>query len=300
MKKFLLKIILFTSPLFIFILFSFIFFLFKSQKIDAKMKRIAEEYECVLMGDSQIQRLKAEMFTPNTINLASSGEPYFFTYNKIKKLLNNEDSKIKKIILGVSAHNFGASYDRLCDVTLPVGKHMLKIHLYFFSLDNYSDFVNVHNFPVYELFSAIYYRTPAFGGEYESDKSHPTMEIINSIFENHYESLVRAKKNKYFQRKYLYKIDSICTQKNVDLILVSTPYHSEYKKKVPAEYYDFLNETIKKIPDSNYISFLSEETDPGLLSDANHLNKRGAVIYTDIINQKIKSKDNPDRYRKKQ
>ncbi len=86
MKKFLLKIILFTSPLFVFILFSLLYFLFKFQKIDAKMKKIAEEYECVLMGDSQIQRLKADLFTPKTINLASSGEPYFFTYNKIKKL----------------------------------------------------------------------------------------------------------------------------------------------------------------------------------------------------------------------
>ena len=45
--------------------------------------------------------------------------------------------------------------------------------------------------------------------------------------------------------------------------------------------------TVKSLNNAVYLSFLNCNVDPNLMSDANHLNSRGAMIFSGIINDMI-------------
>jgi len=286
MKNFGIKILIFSLPALIFVISTSTFYLFTKLKIDSKFKEISE-YECLLMGDSQMQRLNGELIAKRTKNLASSGEHYYFTYNKLRKLVENKNHKINKVILGVSIHNFAPVYNRLFNIDFPEGKGSFERYLYFIPLFDNSKFTNhLSQLPIFNFISGVYF-TPDWGGFYESNNSNPTTEIINRSFNMHFSIIKNEKKFSNYQRIYLYKIDSLCTVNNIDLTLISTPYHIKYKEQIKPEYYSFLYETLSKLKNRNYIGFLYDKTDPNFMSDAIHLNKIGAKYYSKIIIKKM-------------
>ena len=72
------------------------------------------------------------------------------------------------------------------------------------------------------------------------------------------------------QKTYLYKIDSLCTANNIDLVLISTPYHMKYKEQIKHEYYVFYTKILSKLDHRLHVNFLPDDPDPSLMSDANH------------------------------
>ena len=82
MKAFVLKLLYFflTPILFIGLLILVIYNINKLY-VELELKKISE-YESVIMGDSQMQRIKPNLFDVKTYNFASSGEHYYITYRK--------------------------------------------------------------------------------------------------------------------------------------------------------------------------------------------------------------------------
>ena len=130
MKKFAIKIVIFSIPALLFVLINFTYYHVKKSKTDSKLTALSE-HPVLLMGDSQIQRLRGDYISQGAKNLASSGEHYYFTYQKLQTLVQNKNHRIDTLILGVSIHNFAPIYNRLFNLNFPEGEKSLKRYLYF-------------------------------------------------------------------------------------------------------------------------------------------------------------------------
>ena len=114
----------------------------------------------------------------------------------------------------------------------------------------------------------------------------------------HFSIKRNEEKFSYSQRTYLYKIDSLCTYNNIDLILVSTPYHSQYKEKIHSGYFDFFLESLRNLNHRTHLNFIVHKIDSSFMSDANHLNKFGAEKYSEIIKKEINVRTKNNIYTK--
>ncbi|MDB4171358.1 hypothetical protein N9750_04530 [Polaribacter sp.] len=287
MKKFVLRILKFSIPALLFLLITFTYYRHSKTKVESKLTAFSE-HPVLLMGDSQIQRLHGDSISQGAKNLASSGEHYYFTYQKLHTLTQNKNHRIDTLILGVSIHNFAPVYNRLFSLDFPEGEKSLKKYLYFIRMFDDSGFITTFDKVLKPAISGIY-TAPDFGGFYESTNSNPNEEIINKAFNMHFSIKQEEAKFSHSQRDYLYKIDRLCTENNIDLILVSTPYHFDYKEKIDRKYFDFFLESLKKLKHRRHLNFIEEDIADRFMSDANHLNKLGAKKYSGIIGKKLKA-----------
>ncbi len=70
------------------------------------------------------------------------------------------------------------------------------------------------------------------GGFHELTNSNPELEIINRTFNMHFSIKPNKDKFSYSQRIYLYKIDSLCTDNNINLIVLTVHKILLYKMLV--------------------------------------------------------------------
>lgn len=286
MRKFITRLALFIIPSLLFVLGSIIWFYVIKSQTNSEFQQISE-YENILMGDSQIQRINPSFFESKTKNLANSAEHFYFTYKKLEQILKNKNHKIKKIILGVSVHSFSPVYDRLFDINSPEGKRSFRRNLYTISPFLNNEFVKPKNLNVSDVVSGVL-RKPTLGKFKESTNTNPDSTTINKAFKMHYSIKNNEKKYSLSQQKYLKKIDSTCSSNNIDLFLCSTPYHANYQQKIDSSYTTFFYNTINSLNKTKHINFLFETPLNKYMSDANHLNKVGAEFYSKKINQALK------------
>ena len=180
--------------------------------------------------------------------------------------------------MGVSIHNFSPIYNQLFNVTTPEGKKSLERYLYFIDYFKPSDFLKQPSFTHTKNIIKGLYKTPTINGFYESEKKNPDEKTIQRILDMHYSAKQDESAISGSQILYLNRIDSLCKAKNIDLFLVSTPYHANYKKKIKKEYIDVFYETIANLKTVDHINFLSDNPSINWMSDANHLNKDGATF----------------------
>ncbi len=290
MKTFLHRILIFCIPVFAFVIISLVYYTSVRIANKSKFENISN-FETVLMGDSQMQRINTNYFDTKTHNFASKSEHYYFTYQKLLQLLNNKHS-IKRIVLGVSIHNFSPVYNRLFNASTPEGKKSLERYLYFINYFKSSDFIKRPTFDHTKNIIKGLYKTPTFDGFFESEKKNPDDQIIKRILDMHYSVTENESAISNSQILYLNRIDSLCKAQNIDLYLVSTPYHTDYKNEIKKEYVDVFYETIGNLNNAHHINFLSDNPSPDWMSDANHLNKVGAAIYSKKMNAIINASIN--------
>lgn len=285
MKRFIRKLLYFLIPVPVFLLFSFIYYLIQAERVENEFTKISG-YETLLMGDSQLQRINPELFDSKTYNFASSAEHYYFTYHKLERLFSIKDNKIKQIILGLSVHNFAPVYNRLFDLEQPEGKSSLAKYFYFLDLEDNAEWV-AGDFDVKAMFKAILAK-PEWGGFEQSVNKNPNPAIINKTFNMHYRQGNDEDAIASEQQVYLNRIDSLCKANEVSLIHISTPYHPLYKKKIDPIYFNYFAKIVQVINNKYYINYLDFEIKPELMSDANHLNKKGAYLFTNMIVKELK------------
>lgn len=284
------RLLSFIIPAIIFSVISIVFYFFGRIKVNSEFKELSE-YECLIMGDSQMQRINSKYFSDSTCNLASSAEHFYFTYRKLLNILDNKDNKVKKVVLGAAPHSFSPVYSRLFDPGSAEGKNSLKRYLYYLDKTSRDNFVKLSDLPFRETAIGVY-RRPEWGGLVESDKADPDIKIVNRTFRMQY--AVKGNEDKFSrsQKKYLYMIEELCSASNIDLYICSTPYHREYINKIDTRYFDYFYTAIKELKNYYHIDFLADEISSDLMSDANHLNTFGASQYSKRINELLNYNSN--------
>lgn len=284
MKKFLYKTIAFLSPAVLLVVLVLVYYFYKKREVDAELQKISS-YELILLGDSQIQRINPKYFSKRTYNLASSGEHYYFTYQKLNTLISFKNHQIKAVILGVSTHNFAPVYNRLFDLKHREGQSSLREYLYFINLGDFS-FLGKKELTIKSLGKGLLLK-PNWGGLKESTNVNPDSSIIDETIKMHYSISDKEDKFSFNQVKYLYLIDSLCRTHHIDLYLIRTPYHPNYQASIPDGYSQYFEELIKKTEPTKYIDYSKAPEIIPFMSDGNHLNTKGAALYSKKINDEI-------------
>ena len=84
--------------------------------------------EAIFVGDSHIQSAINDALIANVVNLSQNGEPYYFTYYKLKKIVASKKTKIKTIYLGFGYHNLSSYRD---DFTFGKYNHDISARYFF-------------------------------------------------------------------------------------------------------------------------------------------------------------------------
>ena len=294
MKKFLKNILVFTLvPIIIGIPLTLILVIYVTKvsdeyKIDSNISRI-------YIGDSHIQEAVDDTLIPHSLNVATNSESYYYSYFKLKTLLNSNPS-VKKVYLGFSYHNLSNYYDKYVS-----GTYTSEVGLkYFYLLPNNEQFRliswNKDNLGSFipgiiseGILKAINHNYSPFLGGF-SNQFNNTKAIDSSmnkriLFQYYTNGVLNDFSD--LNIEYLYKIIDLCKVKGVELFALNTPLNNYYFNKIPKEYKEKLNEILFKT-NLKYINLsnlkLSEEC---FIPDGDHVSNIGAEATS------IELRDNP-------
>lgn len=91
----------------------------------------------------------------------------------------------------------------------------------------------------------------------------------------------------------LYSIIQFCKEKNIKPILITTPYLKEYTTNIPQDFYEDFSQIISKVKSDTGVIYLDYSKDNrfvesyDLFMNSDHLNKTGALKFTDILQKEV-------------
>ena len=291
MKKFIIKALIFlVIPVFLACVTIFIY------KSKVNNIRIDESTHILILGDSHTQSGIDDSKIKNSLNISQSSEHFLYSYNVLKLLLDN-NSQIDKVILGVSYHSFGKSYDKYIqdeDKTIVMFPRYLPI------LDKES-ITDINELPLKQLkgifkniviglFNNSAIQNYSFiGSFYNSNRSNLNDSTINAAIQRHYfTESGNVQKYSDYQVKYLNKIVELCSAKNIELIVVNTPINNNYYKNIPENFVTNYYSTIQLFGDKIYFyDFHSVFFPKDCYGDGDHLNSIGAKRLSLLISERI-------------
>jgi hypothetical protein len=294
MIKFIKKTALFVSiplvfiTLFIAILELINYEIATSERLDTSITKI-------FIGDSHMEKAINDSLLENSVNLAQSSESLYFSYYKLKILLE-QNTSIKEVYLGFSYHSVSSYYDKFI-----FGEFSNAISSRYFSLlpfrekvkiliANRNDFFSYLKVIVKNNILNIFREKKTFQGGFEnlfSNTKASEKSIEKRVLSQYYNE---GSLNEYSLKniEYLTKIKDLCNKSNVNLILVNTPVCTLYKNKIPKKFkvkFEQLSES-EKIKTLDLSDLLSEEY--FFIPDGDHVSQKGANKTTEYIAQKLK------------
>ncbi|MGB3469016.1 MAG: hypothetical protein WBA74_27270 [Cyclobacteriaceae bacterium] len=261
----------------------------KTGEVEDKIRDLAQN-ETLLMGDSRSQRLNGSLFSSQTAHFGSPAEHYYYTYHKLRRIVQVENHKLERVVLTLSIHNFSPMYNRLNNSDFAEGKTSLQRHLYFVPFDELivGGKLKPWDLSGNSLLKSIY-GGPYWGGHRISKHANPNSSVIATTLNVQFTKSDDEPTFAYSNRVYALKIDSLCKAEDISLFVVSSPYHKNYLSQISDEYVTYFYDVIDEMQHAVHVDYLSEEPDVMWMSDANHLNETGANLYSEKINDEVHS-----------
>lgn len=269
------------------------------------------EVTTLIIGDSHAEYALAPEYIKGSQNLATSGEHIFYTYYKLKRLLESR-TNVERVILTI----FPNTFSKNSDVALfDEEKSPFQIRRYYNLLDSEGREVLKENRRIL-LLCYLQYRW----GLILPDKSEAAAfaRLMTRRFEIvHFPSItgytsnpqniltdLRMDKilNKYYYEadgtiagvseigiEYLDKIAALCRDRGLELILVATPEYPPYVEAVPQEHKDRFKEiaerTASKQEGVRFYDYTLMELEPKAYLDYDHLNTYGSMLFSKELNR---------------
>jgi hypothetical protein len=86
---------------------------------------------------------------------------------------------------------------------------------------------------------------------------------------------------------WLWRILATCEARNIRVVLVNTPVHPRYRRRVPQSLVDAYDTTLHKalraFPRTRYVDLSALPLEEDFYYDGDHVNSRGALIVTRIL-----------------
>lgn len=304
------KKLFFKSTLFIiiFIIWVIVFSTLINFKINSKVDfKVDPQVKYAFFGHSHPETAYNDSIISYSKNFSKSGESYFYTYNKLKKVLK-ENRNIKVVFIEFTNNQV----NKFMDEWTWGDKHLDNKYLNFEPFIDFSDQVlllkNSHNHfintflkskkkSVNRLISGNYFfsNKVKFGG-YNYLIRDKTDSLVKKV-----KRLENFKPKGSFERssiniKYLKKSIELCFASGVDVILIRSPLHVKYQ--------GFRNELLYKdilkseFSDIEYIDFKDFPLKNEEFGDLEHLNFKGAKVFSLWINELINTQDLLDKKNK--
>ncbi len=273
----------FVNRLFIFILptILFPFFSFYVIKEIHEPFIIEKSIDTIITGDSHLQySVNDSLLGNNMINISINSEGYFYSYYKIKVILEN-NPHIQNVWLGVNYHNLSSYYDDFLFNCFVFTRYypLIDSKGYATILKNNPKAILATLNGIRNIFAYPYI------GHYYEHKVASNQKVTSKSLKNRIRTQFGADGNfkevSDLNVSYLTQIVLLCEQKKVNLVLVKPPLHKEYMNNVPHKYlYDQIT-TLYKVPIIDMENL--EMGDDCYLPDGDHLTNKGALVATNWI-----------------
>ncbi len=210
----------------------------------------------LFIGDSHIETSINDSLMESWYNLASSSESYYFSYYKIRQVIQTR-LPIRRIYLGIGYHSFSNYQDvfisgEYSSSVAPKYMPFLPIKERIRILGwNREKFLSFYKKGLAEYVKATFTKKKIWGG-YSNHFRNTTISsgVIDSrILEQFYSqpnNSIRAFSD--LNIEYLIRIVDLCSKNDIELVLLSTPIHQNYYKKIPEEYIEYYNDLVPSLP----------------------------------------------------
>lgn len=255
--------------------------------------QIKSNIKHVYIGDSHIQQAINDSIIPNSLNIATNSESFYFSYYKLEVLLNNNPS-IENVYLGFSYHSLSNYYDRFINgdyssaiapkyfYILPPKEQIRMIYWNKTNLVPFMKSVIKHGF-----IKLLRNDCSSFLGGYSNHFN--TSSAVNSSMDKRltfqYYNNGRLNPFSEINIEYFNKIVLLCKSKDVKLYTLNTPLYKYYAEKVPEKYKEKLQEIISE-SQINYIDLSNLEFKREyFIPDGDHVSKLGAEATSVELNK---------------
>ena len=189
----------------------------------SEKKILLDEQKIIIAGDSNTEVAINDQIISSVINISRSGESYFYTYYKLRHLLEVNEH-VEKVYLSFSPHNIvskernlftnGKLYNNFIEYTPVIDFESIY---YLLKEDKKNVFLSFLKAPFYLInitFQVLY------GGYIKLNRNNLANQIKNvDQFLMHYSH----KDIDILEINYLQKISSLLNKNEVELILINTP-----------------------------------------------------------------------------
>jgi hypothetical protein len=247
----------------------------------------------LIVGDSRPESGLNDEILENTFNFSQSGTAYFYSYLKIRTMLEH-NPHIDTIVLGFAFEDIAKPRDEWFRGPETIKFKMPKYLPLFGHQDlaalfqaNPSEVAkNLHRTVVYNSAAIIKFVITGQGSDHlggyqylERSKLEQAKDRLPSTIDE--EDLQLSE----YQEKYLLEIYHLAQSRDVDLILLKTPIH-EMKQAIEDIYIDrFASLIEEKMPEATIIDHSRVVIPEEGFGDLEHLNLIGAQIYSEFLKE---------------
>lgn len=289
MKRFLL---FFTTYFLGFIfLISCLSFILNNRLTNQKYYILSKEVQTIILGHSHAECAYNDTLISNSVNLAQSGESYFYTFLKLRKLVK-ENPSIKNVVIEVTNNNLEKEMDdwtfkdKYIKYRYPKYSHLMfwneKAFLLFHNPFSFIDIQNLTFKGKIDFFrnkNQFLYTEMDWGRYRVFEKSYIDSFLI--IRKNQQKQTISKKQEIISEAqfasinlKYLHLMVGLCLQNQKKIIFVRSPVHKNYTPPISDSiYYQFLKTNYQQVPffDLNNVNIENDE-----FLDFEHVNNKGA------------------------
>ena len=247
------------------------------------------------LGDSNVEcAINDNIFTSST-NLASSADPYFYSYLKLKKILRN--NKIDTLLLGFAPHDIFDNGWLLDDAhindRLPRYYPLMNVKEYkILILNNFYGLISALPTVEKKSLKNIIYR---LAGKNLNIKYGGFLKLKKNDLEQSKKKLKRGEKINYIpdslsvtklEVTYLNKIIDLCKSNHIKLYLINTPKRKELLNYPKYGYKEFKQFYLKYYNKIDFLDFSSFSMPDDCYGDLVHLNEKGSAFFSQYLKEK--------------
>lgn len=250
--------------------------------------RVEPHVNSVVIGDSHPAWAIDDSKIPGLRNISQNAEGYKYTYAKMRHLLD-KNPDIERVYLGFSYHNLSSYFDEYV-----TGEKFRLFASRYLSVLAPSDILEViRRDPLHAVdFVTRLLRegfVPGLRGEcrlYGRFSSEPMLgefrisAMEHRIAEQYFDQAGALRGVSRQNLDYLVKIIELARSHGVELIVMKTPLHEEYLRRVPRKFRDLYEAFIEEHGLSRYDFPDLDLGDEDFLPDGDHTNYRGAMRAT--------------------
>lgn len=335
MKHFILNIVIFSVVSFL--LLVIVIFTTNNIITSGDHFKIKKNSKRLVLGHSHPECAYNDSIIQNFESLAQSAESYFYTYIKLKKIVQS-NNQVSTVFLEFTNYAIDDDWDKIYTwsdnvISKKYPKYSTIIEtpdLFVLLKNNFSAVVNAQsvslknnlnfiktkkiNLPISCKWGGYYHlnrdKTDSLVTVLSSKKTlnvQQTDKLVSTNFKYIFKIIRFFKKNKTnnfslknvlnslqtnklasTNLKYLFKIIKLCKKHKVKLYLIRSPMHPKYPGLNNESY--FLNFKETKLSNIEFLDFKDFPLKNSEFGDLNHLNHKGAKIYSEWFNTMLNKK----------
>lgn len=252
---------------------------------------IPEGATLLIIGNSQPEAAFNDALIENSYNFSKEAEPYFYTYIKLRGLLEKQHS-VERVFIQVSPWEFTSERDNWVWGKSNLQSMYWKFFLYFSAEEygllfskSWDNLLNVHLFQsLTRLYKRVVLADPAYvRADYGGYVAWPETDLPLGQKIPEAEVIAYDESNIHFI--YLDKIVTFLQERGVKVYFIQTPLHSSVQKiySSDAMLQQFPTD-LRQIP---YFNFSTYPMPDAYFSDEYHLNSQGSEIFSRWLNEKL-------------